>query len=111
LALSSTLLGILVVVGETGSRIVQGIDEKKRASSGRSSGKEVSNEPLEISVLVLGIAKEPLEIILEGEVERLRGEVSEDVGQVSSPESEDTLGPDHAGEAVDDAGVWLVQTA
>ena len=46
-----------------------------------------------------------LDVVLEGEVEGLGGEVTDAVGDVSAPEGTEALLRVHAGEAVADAGV------
>lgn len=103
----SALLGVLQVVGESGSGVVQRVDEEERAGSSESSGGEVAEEPGEISVSVLVLVEHSLEVVLEGEVQGLGGEVSEHVGEVSFPEGSDSLLSDDSVSAVHDAGVSL----
>jgi hypothetical protein len=47
-------------------------------------GSDVSGEPLPVTVVLLE-TEERLEVVLEGEVQGLGGEVSDDVGGVTSP--------------------------
>jgi hypothetical protein len=46
-----------------------------------------------------------LEGVFERKVESLSGEISDDVGEISSPESEHTLFPVDTNEAINDSGV------
>lgn len=60
--------------------------------------------------MYLVVAEHPLELILEGEVKGLGGEVTEHVGQVTTPQRAEALLRDDALEAVADALVGLGQT-
>ena len=62
--------------------IVEGVDEEERHGAGRPAGRDVGGE-LESLRRVLGGLEQCLDGVLEGEVERLGGEVTQDVGQVS----------------------------
>merc|ERR1719494_452961 len=57
----------------------------------------------------LGVANMAL-MVLEGKVQGLGGEVPQHVGEVSSPEGDNTLGGHHPLGAVKNTGVGLVQT-
>merc|ERR1712016_57313 len=78
-------MNILGVIGQPGPGVVQGVDEQQRAGTSHSSAKDVHGELLGVAG-VLGGGEGDLDGVLEGEVERLGGEVSEDVGQVSCDE-------------------------
>lgn len=93
------------VGGETGTGVVKGVDDAEGTGTGKTAGGHVDGEELgELGVLV-GLGEEGLDGVLEGEVEGLGGEVTDDVGQVATPEGADALLGGNAGEAVDDAGV------
>merc|ERR1719461_2139716 len=107
LPLASLALG---VIGQPGSGVVQRVDEQQRAGSGHSSAQDVHGELLGLAG-VLGGGEGNLDGVFEGEVQGLGGEVSEDVGQVSSPEGIDSLGGEETWPTSSDTGVGLVQTA
>lgn len=100
----SSDLGGLVVVGESGSGVVERVNKEERRGSGGSSGSDVSGEPDPVALRLLE-PEQGLEVVLEGEVERLSGEVSDHVGGVSSPEGGDSLVGVRSPEAVPDTGV------
>ncbi len=99
---SSTLCG-LGVVCKTSTGIVEGIDEEKGGCTSSTTGSDIASKPLPVTVVLLE-TEQGLEVILyrqttisdastfvgmprtEGKVERLGGEVSDDVRGVSSPE-------------------------
>jgi hypothetical protein len=62
---------------------------------------DVTGEPLPVTLRLLE-AKERLEVVLEGEVERLGREVSDDVGGVTTPERGETLLVVRPGETIPD---------
>jgi len=70
----------------------------------------LTREPHPVSILVLLHAKQLLEVVLEGEVERLGREVSDHVGGVSAPQRAHALVLDDASETVADALVGLRET-
>ena len=73
-----------------------------RTGAGGGPGRDVGGQLF----VRLGVLREgALDAILEGEVERLGGEVADDVGHVTAPEGAEALLRGDAGEAVDDAGV------
>lgn len=104
----TSTLGGLGVVGETGSGVVEGVDEEEGGGTSSTTGGNVTTEPLPVSILLLE-AEERLEVVLcgkqsacnektnrktrrtEGKVQGLGGEVTDDVGGVSSPEGDETL--------------------
>lgn len=106
----ATLRGRLVVVGETGTGVVERVDEEKRRGTGGTTRGNVTGEPLPVAVRLLE-AEERLEVVLEGEVKGLGGEVTDDVGGVAAPERGEALLGDDAGEAVTNALVGLGETA
>jgi len=97
----TTLLGRLVVVGETGSGVVERVDEEKGRGTGSSTGSDVTGEPLGVRLRLLEV-EHGLEVVLEGKVQRLGREVPDDVGGVSSPERDETLIGVGPGETVRD---------
>jgi len=107
LALAAFALG---VVGQTRTGVVERVDEEKRERTGATAGQDVGRELLDVGS-VLGNVEHGLHLILEGEVERLRWEVTQAIGQVTAPQRVDALVLDGSGGAIDDAAVGLVQTA
>merc|ERR1719154_774204 len=106
LSLSTLALG---VISQPGSGVVQGVDKEERHGSSHSSAEDVHSELPGIAG-ILGGGKGGLDGVLEGEVQGLRGEVSEHIGQVTSPEGVDSLSLEDPGGAVNDPSVRLVQT-
>lgn len=91
--------------GETCTGVVKGVDDGEGSSSSKTSRGHVDGKELgKLGVLVC-LGKEALNSVFECEVESLGGEVTDNVGEVSTPEGSDSLLLGHAGEAVDDAGV------
>merc|ERR1740123_2659395 len=105
LAFATLTLG---VVGQPGPSVVEGVHEKQGHGSGGTTG-NVCGE-LERSWRILGGLERRLDRVLEGKVERLGWEVTQHVGQVSSPEGVDSLSCQHPLGAVHHTTVWLVQT-
>jgi len=105
LTLSSFALG---VVGQTRTGVVERIDEEEREGTRATAGQDVGAELLHVGS-VLGNVERGLHFILEGEVERLRGEVTQAIGQVTAPQGVDALVFDGSHRAVDDAAVRFVQ--
>jgi len=68
-------------------------------------GGDVTRKPLPVTLGLLE-TEQGLEVVLEGEVESLGGEVSDDVGGVSSPQRSDTLLLVDTGETVTNTLVW-----
>lgn len=86
----TTDLGRLVVVGETGSGVVERVDEQEGRSTSGTTGSNVSGKPLPVTLRLLE-TEQGLEVVLEGKVQGLGGEVSDDVGGVTSPKSGHTF--------------------
>jgi hypothetical protein len=105
----STLGGRLVVVGKTGSGVVERVDEEEGRGTGSSTGSNVSGEPLPVALVLLE-TEQRLEVVLEGEVKSLGGEVSDDIGGVTSPQRDKTLIGVGSGETVTDTLVRVGET-
>lgn len=106
----AALGGRLVVVGKTGTGVVERVDEEEGRGTGGTTRGNVTSEPLPVAVRLLE-AKEGLEVVLEGKVEGLGGEVTDDVGSVTTPEGGKTLLGVDTREAVSNALVGLGETA
>ena len=65
-----------------GSGVVQGVDEHQREGTSKPSAGDVGAE-FEGLGSVLGGLEQALDLILEGEVQSLSGEVPKDVGEIS----------------------------
>lgn len=76
-----------------------------------TTGSKVTKHPLGVAVTLLLVGEHGLVGVTEGEVQSLGGEVTDDVGSVTSPERNDTLGGGGTAEAVHDTGVLAVKTA
>ena len=91
--------------GKTSTGVIERVDNHQRSSSGKTSSSHVDQEELsELSPLV-HLGEHGLDGVLEGKVESLGGKVSDDVGQVSTPEGADSLLASDTGEAVDNSSV------
>lgn len=86
----AALLGRLGVVGKTGTGVVEGVDEKERSGTGGSTGGKVTSHPLGITITLLLVAEHCLKLVTEGKVEGLGGEITNDVGSVTTPQSDGT---------------------
>jgi hypothetical protein len=75
-----------------------------------TTGGQVTGHPLGVTVTLLLVGEHGLVGVAESEVQRLGGEVTDDVGGVTTPQGEDTLGLGCALEAVGDTGVLAVET-
>lgn len=86
---------------QTGSGEIQGVDKAEGGDPRCPTRGQASSEiPPELRVLVHAPQEHPLVPIIEGEVEGLRGEVVDDIGQVASPEGQHALLLGDAQEAV-----------
>jgi len=109
--LTSTALGSgLVVVSETGSGVVERVDEEQRRGTSSTTGGDVTSEPLPVTVL-LPETEQGFEVVLEGKVQSLGGEVSDNIGGVTSPERVETFLSVGPGETVTDTLVRGRQSA
>ena len=75
-----------------------------------TTGGKVTGHPLGVTVTLLLVGEHGLVGVAESEVERLGGEVMDDVGSVTTPEGEDTLVLCGTAEALDDTVVLPVET-
>merc|ERR1719153_1716951 len=87
--LTSSSLGF-VVIGKPGSGVVQGVYEEKGQSTSSSTRSYVGGE-FTLGRGILGGGEDCLNAVLEGEVKSLGGEVTKDIGQVTTPQWVDTL--------------------
>jgi len=85
---------------ESSTAEIEGIDDGEGSSTSSSTGGHVTHE--ELNRLFLGVirAEDGLVSILASEVESLSGEITNDVGKVTSPEGSKTLFLHDTGEAV-----------
>lgn len=75
-----------------------------------TTGGQVTSHPHGIAILVLLEVEHLLELVTEGEVQGLGGEVTDDVGSVALPQRDETLIGGGTAEAVSDTVVLAVQT-
>ena len=65
--------------------VIEGVDEEKRSSSSHTTRCKIAHHPLRVTISVLLEREHGLVGVAESEIEGLGGEVSNDVGSVSSP--------------------------
>lgn len=75
-----------------------------------TTGGQVAHHPFGVSITLLLESEHGLVGVTEGKVEGLGREVTDDVGSVTSPESDNTLVGGGTLEAVANAGVLAVET-
>merc|ERR1719232_2374782 len=107
LSLTSLALGI---ISQPGSGVVKRVDKQERQSSSKSSTGNVGSK-LQSLRSILGSLEHALDLILEGKVQSLSGEVSQHIGKISSPEGVDSLGLENPGGAVNDPSIRFVKTS
>ena len=84
---------------------------KRRVEITYTTGGKVTKHPLGVAVTLLLVGEHRLVGVTEGEVQSLSREVTDDVGGVTSPEGDDTLGSGGTAETVANTGVLAVETA
>mmetsp|Transcript_6293 Transcript_6293/g.13690 ORF Transcript_6293/g.13690 Transcript_6293/m.13690 type:complete len:330 (-) Transcript_6293:364-1353(-) len=90
---------------KTRTGVIEGVDDTEGSGSSKSTRSHVDSEEFgELSVLVC-LREHSLNTILEGEVECLGREVPDDVCQVTTPESTNTLLLSNTGKAVSNSSV------
>jgi hypothetical protein len=117
----------LRIVRETRTSVVEGVDKQKGRGTSCTTGCNVARKPLPVALVLLE-AEQGLEVVLcnggqtglqsvaatsrtEGEVERLGGEVTDNVGGVATPERDKAFILVGAAEAVGDTLVGRRETA
>ena len=88
---------------EARPRVVQRLDDGQRARAREPAGEHVDAEALPELFLLVDLGEHGFERVLEREVEALRGELPQHVGEVASPECVQALFCLNTGEAVHDA--------
>jgi len=106
--LSLTTLA-LHVVGQPGTSIVKGVYEEEGHSTSNTTASNVGGK-LHVLRSILGGLECSLDPVLEGKVQSLGGEVSQDVSEISSPEGVDTLCLENSGGTVNNTSIGFVQT-
>ena len=84
--------------------------ERKRVGITYTTGGKVTKQPLGVAVTLPLVGEHRLVGVTEGEVQSLSREVTDDVGGVTSPEGDDTLGSGGTAEAVRNTRVLAVKT-
>mmetsp|Transcript_6305 Transcript_6305/g.18772 ORF Transcript_6305/g.18772 Transcript_6305/m.18772 type:complete len:387 (-) Transcript_6305:69-1229(-) len=95
------------VRGETSTRVVEGVDHAEGARARKAARRHVDGKVGPELRLRVRLGEEALDRVLEGEVEGLRREITNDVGQVAAPESAEALLLVDADKAVRDSRVAL----
>jgi hypothetical protein len=122
----TTSLGVLVVVGETGTGVVERVDEEEGSSTGSlkkladsfadrdrrtyTTRGQVTSHPLGISITVLLEGEHRLVGVTESEVQCLGGEVTDNVGSITTPQRCNTLVGNGSSETLHDTIVFSVKT-
>ena len=88
--------------GKSGSGEIEWVDNAKGSSTGSTTRGTVTNEELQWLFLWVVWAEPLLVSILTGEVKSLSWEVTDNIGEVTSPEGTDTLLSDDSLEAISD---------
>ncbi|DAZ95649.1 TPA: hypothetical protein N0F65_002278, partial [Lagenidium giganteum] len=104
-----TRLALANISGKTGTSEVEWVHEEQRGGTGGTARSQVAEEEAPELVLLDTVQEELLVLVLEGEVQRLRWEVTDDVGQVATPERAHALVAGHTDEAVNDALVLVLR--
>lgn len=92
---------------QTSTSVIQWIDKAKWSGSGSTTRSQVSEEVAPELCLLINTAQEDLFVdILEGEVESLGWEISDDISQITTPESSKALFLWDTDEAVNDT--WKI---
>lgn len=94
---------------QTGTGEVEGVHETEWGGSSSTTGGQVTGKvPPELGALVYAIKEDLLVLVFEGKVEGLGGEISDDIGKVTSPEGKESLFLGDTDNTVDDAFILLV---
>lgn len=89
---------------------IQWVHKAKGSSSSSTSRGQISKEvPHELLILVHSAQEDLLVLVLEGEVQGLSGKVPDHIGQVTTPESKDSLLLGDSDEAVNNSFVLLIR--
>ena len=107
---SKTVEGLLAgsdIRGKTGTGVIQRIDDAQGTCTSKTTGGHVDKEELTELGLFVVLGEDSLDDILKGEVEGLGREVTDHVGEVTSPEGTDTLLGGNATEAISNTSVTL----
>lgn len=102
-----TGLALADIGGQTRTGKVKRVHEQQRGGTSSTARSEVAKEESPELVLLDAIHEELLVLVLEGEVQGLGRKVTDDIGQVTTPERVETLFLGHADEAVHDALVLV----
>ena len=99
------LLARSYIRGKTSTGVVERVNNQQRTSTGKTTRGHVDQEELSEFSLLVGLGEDGLDGVLEGKVKGLGREVTDNVGQVTTPESLDTLFLGNADKAVHDTSV------
>lgn len=101
-----TLVLLANIVSQSGSAVIEGIDEHHRGSTSHTTSEQVTSEELELLFIGIDTSDELSGIeILSGEVDGGGREISDDISQVTLPEGDRTFFPDATEEAITDTCV------
>lgn len=91
--------------GETGTGVIEGVDDGEGRGTGGTTGGEVGSEKLPELSLGVVFGEKLLDGILEGQIESLGGEITNNVSSVTTPESANALLGADTSESVANTGV------
>lgn len=99
------LLSSTDIRGKTGTGVIQGVYDHEGTSTGKTSGSHVDGKERKEILVLVDLGEHGLNGILEGEVEGLGREVTNNIRHVTTPEGSNTLFGSDPGEAVDNTSV------
>jgi len=91
--------------GETGTGVIQGVDDGQRSGTGSTTRRKIGAEKLPELGLGVVLGEQLLDLILERQIEGLGGKITDDVGSVTAPERLHALLGLDTSETVANAGV------
>lgn len=101
-SLEFTMTSLAGISSQTGTGKVKRVDEAQRSGTGSTTAGQVTTEVApELLVLVDTAQEDLLVLVLEGKVQCLGGEVTNDIGKVTTPEGQEALFTGNAHETVD----------
>lgn len=110
LTFAAAFLGRLGVVGQTGTCVVERVDETQRHRASHTARRDVLAKRNHVRVR-FGRLEGRFNFVLECKVQRLRWEITNTVGQIAAPERVETLRAERTRRTVDNALVRLADFA
>ena len=99
------LLSTTDIRSQTSTGVIEGVHNHQRSGTSQTTRSHVDGKELAEFSLLVSLGEQGLDGVLKGKVEGLCGEVTDNVGQVTTPESTNTLFAGHTDKAVHDTSV------